>query len=72
MLLSIKIFLKERKSANLQELSFHFCKHPDIIRCLLAHWIRKGKICHLTKPKGCGIKCQACEPQFTEVYQWVE
>lgn len=72
MLLSIKTFLKERKSANLQELSLHFCKHPDTMRCLLAHWIRKGKICRLVKPKGCGTKCQVCQPQFAEVYQWVE
>lgn len=72
MLLSIKKFLKEQKSANLQELSFYFCKHPDTMRYLLAHWIRKGKIRLVVKPKNCGIKCQACQPQFAEVYQWVE
>ena len=72
MLLSIKAFLKERKSADLQELSFYFCKHPDTIRFLLAHWIRKGKIRYLVKDKGCGTKCQACQPQSVEVYQWVE
>ncbi|QTS84175.1 FeoC-like transcriptional regulator [Coxiella endosymbiont of Amblyomma nuttalli] len=72
MLLSIKTFLKERKSADLQELSLYFCSHPDAMRYLLAHWIRKRKICRLTKPKGCNTKCQVCQVQFTEVYQWVE
>lgn len=74
MLLSIKKFLREQKSANLQELSFYFCKHPDTMRCLLAHWIRKGKIRYMVvKPnKSGGTKCQSCQPQFAEVYQWVE
>lgn len=72
MLLSIKTFLKERKSADLQELSFHFRKHPDTMRLLLAHWVRKGKICHLVKPTGCCTKCQSCQSQFAEVYHWVE
>lgn len=70
MLLSLKTFLKERKSANLQELSLHFSKEPQIMRCMLEHWIRKGKICRLG-PAGCKIKCQFC-PQFSETYQWVE
>lgn len=72
MLLSIKTFLRERKSANLQELSLHFCKNPDTMRCLLAHWIRKGKICYLAKPKGYCTKCQVCQPQFVEIYRWIE
>ncbi|AAO91259.1 FeoC-like transcriptional regulator [Coxiella burnetii] len=72
MLLSIKAFLKERQSANLQELSLHFCKQPETMRCLLAHWIRKGKIRCQEKPAGCGTKCQRCQPQFVEIYRWVE
>ncbi|MBW5802858.1 hypothetical protein FIV31_05480 [Coxiella endosymbiont of Ornithodoros amblus] len=72
MLLSIKAFLKERQSANLQELSLHFCKQPEAMRGLLAHWIRKGKIRCQKKPTDCGTKCQLCQPQFVEFYRWVE
>lgn len=72
MLLSLKAFLKERKTANLQELSLHFCKEPQIMRCMLEHWIRKGKICRLGKSAACGTKCQLCQPQFAETYEWIE
>ncbi|WP_264770116.1 FeoC-like transcriptional regulator, partial [Coxiella burnetii] len=24
------------------------------------------------KPAGCGTKCQRCQPQFVEIYRWVE
>ena len=72
MLLPIKAFLKERRFANLQELALHFCKQPEIMRCLLAYWIRKGKVRFQEKPIGCGTKCQCCHPQFVEIYQWIE
>lgn len=73
MLLSLKTFFKEHKTATLQELALHFCKEPQIIRCMLEHWIRKGKICRLRKPSNCGTKCQLCQPQlFTEIYEWIE
>ena len=72
MLLSIKAFLKKRNIANLQELSLHFCKQPQIMRSMLGHWIRKGKICRLGNPAGCGTKCQICPSQFAEIYQWID
>ena len=72
MLLPIKAFLKERRFANLQELALHFCKQPETMRCLLAYWIRKGKVRFKEKPIDCGIKCQCCQPKFVEIYQWVE
>lgn len=72
MLLSIKAFLKEQKTANLQELSLHFCKQPQIMRSMLEHWIRKGRVCRLGKTAGCGTKCQFCPSQFAEIYQWVD
>ena len=72
MLLDIKKYLSARKTANLQELSLHFKQQPDNMRCLLAHWIRKGKISKTAKPAGCGSKCQLCKPSIAEVYQWIE
>ena len=70
MLLLIKEFLKERKSANLQELSLHFSENPENIRSLMVHWIRKGRVRHQKKlsVRGCGTKCQNCS---VEVYQWI-
>ena len=71
MLLAIKTFLTERKTANLQEIAVHFCQQPKTVRCMLDHWVRKGKVCRLGKPPGCGSKCQMCKPQFAEVYRWM-
>ena len=71
MLLEIKHYLISKKTANLQELSLHFKQQPDTMRCLLAHWIRKGKVCEIAKPAGCGSKCQLCKPLVAQVYQLV-
>lgn len=70
MLLAIKDYMTTKKIANLQELSLHFKKQPDTMRCMLQHWIRKGKICRADKPAGCGVKCQMCKPSIAEVYSW--
>ena len=71
MLLEIKAYLSEQKTANLQELSLHFKKQPDTMRCMLRHWVCKGKVCYLSKPAGCGSRCQQCLPTTTEIYQWI-
>lgn len=71
MLLEIKRYLSEKKTANLQELSLRFKKQPDTMRCMLQHWMRKGKICRAAQPVGCGSKCQLCKPTIAEVYSWV-
>lgn len=72
MLLEIKKYLIAKKMANLQELSIHFCKEPETIRCMLAHWLRKGKIGRLKNPVGCQIRCHTCRPELAEVYQWID
>ena len=72
MLLLIKAFLKERQSANLQELSLYFFKKPETMRFLMAHWIRKGRVRYQKKSASCGTKCQSCRLEFIEIYQWVK
>lgn len=70
MLLEIKRYMLTKKTATLQELMLHFKKQPDTMRSMLQHWVRKGKICHATKPMGCGSKCQMCQPSIAEIYTW--
>ena len=70
MLLAIKHYLVERKTANLQELAAHFHQSPEVMRDMMAHWIRKGKVTCF-KPAGCGTRCQQCLPKFAETYLWV-
>jgi len=66
--LDIKHYLKEHKVANLQELSLHFQRDPEIMRDMLSHWLRKGVICRAPKPAGCGVSCGQCKPSVAEVY----
>jgi len=69
MLSAIKHYVLEKQTANLLELALHFKRDPEIVRCMMQHWIRKGTICVADKPQGCGVKCIQCKPAFTEVYQ---
>lgn len=70
MLLALRDYLVQKQSANLQEIAWHFKQSPDMIRTLLAHWIRKGRVDRCDKPAGCGSRCQLCKPDVAEVYQW--
>jgi len=70
-LLDIKNYFTEKKVANLQELSLHFQRDPDMMREMLAHWLRKGVICKEPKPLSCGSKCLQCKPSIAEVYALV-
>ncbi len=70
MLIAIKEYLIKHRFANLQEISKQFHQSPENMRCMLNHWIRKGKVQCLGKPDGCGTKCHSCNPQHAEVYFW--
>ncbi len=70
-LLDIKKYLANKKTVNLQELALHFKQQPDVMRDMLCHWIRKGKIQKAANPVGCGTRCVQCKPEFAEVYTWV-
>lgn len=69
-LLAIKHYLSEVKIANLANLTAYFKKHPDLLRDMLAHWIRKGKIRKFAKSALCGGKCVKCDPMMVEIYEW--
>ncbi|OGO90062.1 MAG: hypothetical protein A3F10_05180 [Coxiella sp. RIFCSPHIGHO2_12_FULL_42_15] len=71
MLLALRDYFIQKQTANLQEIAWHFKQPPEMMRALLEHWIRKGKICRCEKPAHCGMKCQRCKPEVAEVYQWL-
>ena len=71
MLLDIKQYIRERQTANLQEIAWHFKLTPDIARDMLQHWLRKGAIKRIDNPPGCGSDCMRCKPKYAEVYCFV-
>ena len=71
MLLLLRDFLRQKHTANLQEIAWHLKQSPELTRTLLEHWIRKGRVSPCEKPSGCGTRCQSCRPEYAQVYQWV-
>jgi len=69
-LLDIKQYLAEHKAANLQQLACQFKQTPEVMRDMLQHWIRKGKVRMTPKPNVCGSLCNQCQPAVTEIYCW--
>ena len=70
MLIKLRQYIQEHRAASLDELAKCFAADPDIIRDMLGHWVRKGKIKLAAKAQHCGISCQQCKPALTEVYVW--
>lgn len=70
-LIEIKEHLMKVKMATLGSLCSFFNTEPDNIRCLLRHWMAKGRVRQCTKQPECGSKCFKCPSLMTEIYEWV-
>lgn len=71
-LIDVKNYLVEKKSATLVQIANYFQQRPEVVRDMLLHWQRKGKVQLATKPSGCGSRCLQCGPTIAEVYKIVE
>ncbi len=70
MLIAVKNHMAGRGITSLRELALHFQVDPDVMRGMLEHWLRKGRVrrqaaCHHSA-------CCGCDPAVTECYWWVE
>ena len=70
-LVEIKHHMMQVQMATLGSLCSLFCAEPDTVRCLLNHWIQKGRIRKCTKKPACGSKCFQCPVKDIEMYEWV-
>lgn len=70
-LLQVKTVLQQHQSCSLLELSRETKTHPDVVRDMVQHWVRKGKVCKLVGSDACGKTCTQCDPLFIERYQWI-
>jgi len=71
-LIEIKKHMMQVKMATLSSLCLVFKTQPETLRCLLQHWIRKGKVRQCMRKPACGSKCFKCPTETTEIYEWVE
>lgn len=71
-LLDIKHYMSKVRMASLASLCTVFKTEPDSLRCLLEHWVKKGKIRQCMKKPACGSKCFRCPTTDIELYEWVD
>lgn len=71
-LIDIKNHMMNVKMSTLANLCSLFNVDPETLRCMLAHWIRKGKIRQCMKKPACGSQCFKCPSTTTEIYEWID
>jgi len=70
-LIAIKQHLMQVKMSSLNALCVIFQTDADKMRCMLEHWMRKGKVKCCMKTAACGSQCFKCDSATTEIYEWV-
>lgn len=69
-LADLKTYLQQHRQASLIDLSRHFDTDPEVLRTMLALWVRKGQVERFSFSPQCGESCQRCAPESTEIYRW--
>ena len=70
-LVEIKHYLIQVKITSLSAMCSYFKCDADTLRCMMAHWVRKGSVKCFKKTAACGGSCLKCAPPVTEIYEWV-
>ena len=70
-LLDIKNYMMKVRMASLSSLCIYFNSEANVLRDMLAHWVRKGHMRQCMKTPKCGVKCGQCSVPQTEIYEWV-
>jgi len=72
MLTEIRQYCTGRGVVSLHDLKVHFRVEADVMRRMLEHWIRKGRLRKYRPCGGCGSSCGGCNPELSEFYQWLD
>lgn len=70
-LLDIKKHMMCVRMATLSSLCILFQTDATTVRCMLQHFIKKGKVRQCLRQPACGSKCFKCPTASTEIYEWV-
>ncbi|MEB4591662.1 FeoC-like transcriptional regulator [Candidatus Thiothrix sp. Deng01] len=68
----VTAYLRERKRASVQDMSFALAAAPDALQAMLATLERKGRVRRLPAGSACGGGCHKCAPHSVEIYEWVD
>ncbi|MEO5365662.1 MAG: FeoC-like transcriptional regulator [Magnetococcus sp. WYHC-3] len=68
----LKDFLRQQQGpVPLRDLAHHFRKDPAVMRDMLAHWERKGRVRVSTQRTACQSHCSGCGTGPAEVCEWL-
>ena len=70
-LLEIRDYLAQARMASLATLCSYFKCEAELLRQMLEHWVRKGKVRKFNREMACGGKCTQCGSCATEIYEWM-
>ncbi len=71
-LAEIKNYLMTRGRAPLSDIALHLESDPQAVRGMLDRWVHKGKVRKLPINSSCGRSCKECDPDTTEIYEWLD
>ncbi|PIE00753.1 MAG: sugar metabolism transcriptional regulator [Thiothrix nivea] len=71
MLSKVSTYLRERKRASVQDMSYALVVTPDALKAMLDTLERKGKVRRLPSGTACGGCCK-CDPHTIDIYEWVD
>lgn len=70
-LIELKQHFLETRVNTLGNLAQHFHCDPELLRCMLGHWVRKGRLRQFFKTPACGKRCTNCAADDYEIYEWI-
>jgi putative ferrous iron transport protein C len=70
-LIELKQYMQQVKITTIQQLCTVFSIEAETLRCMLSHWIIKGKIRSCIRKPACGSTCFKCPAANAEMYEWV-
>lgn len=70
-LIALKQYLMQVRMTSLANLCLVFHADAARVRCMLEHWIVKGKVRRCMQTPRCGSSCGKCPVANVEWYEWV-
>lgn len=69
-LMELRDYLQQRTQVPVMDIAHHFDTEPEVVRGMLEHWVRKGKVQRI-QGVACQKGCCKADPSHLEFYQWI-
>ena len=70
MLLELKQFLINKKTANVKDIAAHLNCEEEVVRDMLLQCETRGLVKRVMQPVGCNSSCASCDQPELEVVAW--